>query len=141
MRGQGLSPNTYRSYLEAVKQSYAFTEGKHPLQVTPGDIEAFYDDLAKHADRATAYLRIKGLKKFFAGVRNVVPGFVSPFEIMSEKLHAKLNRTTRGNRTKKAPTQGELKALLEFLRRDTSIFGQQNHAIVYMLVTSGLRAS
>jgi hypothetical protein len=63
--GQGLSPNTYRSYLQAVKQFYSFTEGKHPLQVTSGDIEAFYDDLVQRVDRSTAYLRVKGLQKFF----------------------------------------------------------------------------
>ena len=60
---------------------------------------------------------------------------------MGEKLHAKLNRTTRTSRTKKALTQGEVKALLEFLGRDESLQGRENYALVYMLVTSGLRAS
>jgi len=36
-------------------------------------------------DRNTAYLRIRGLKKFFSGIRNVLPIYTSPFEIMSEK--------------------------------------------------------
>jgi len=141
LKGAGLSANTYRSYLQAVKQFYAFTEGKHPLQVTPGDIEAFYDDLAKRVDRNTAYLRIRGLKKFFSGIRNVLPIYTSPFEIMSEKLHEKLNRTKKGNRTKKALTVAELRALLAWLREDCSPRGLEDYAIVYTLATSGLRAS
>ena len=76
LRGAGLSPNTYRSYLEAVKQFYSFTDGLNPLQVKPADIEGFYDDLAKRVDRKTAYLRIRGLKKFFSGIRNVIPLYI-----------------------------------------------------------------
>lgn len=141
LQGAGLSPNTYRSYLQAVKQFYAFTEGKHPLQVTPGDIEAFYDHLAQGVDRNTAYLRIRGLKKFFEGIRRVLPIYTSPFEIMSEKLHGKLNRTKKGNRTKKALSVAELRALLAWLQEDRTPRGLEDYAIVFMLSTSGLRAS
>jgi integrase len=141
LKGSGLSPNTYRSYLEAVRQFYQFTKGLNPLQVRPGDIEAFYDHLLTRVDRNTAYLRIRGLKKFFEGVRNVVPFLTSPFEIMGEKLRAKLNCTKKGNRTKKTLTRDELKALLAFLRKDTSTRGREDYALVFMLVTSGLRAS
>jgi hypothetical protein len=35
LQGAGLSPNTYRSYLQAVRQFYAFTKGKHPLSRSP----------------------------------------------------------------------------------------------------------
>jgi integrase len=139
--GAGLSPNTYRAYLVAVKQLYEFTEGKHPLQITPADIEAFYDELAKRVDRNTAALRVAGLKKFFAGIRQVLPIYTSPFEIMSEKLHAKLSRTKKGNRTKKALAAAELRALLAWLEEDRSTRGLEDHAIVLMLATSGLRAS
>jgi hypothetical protein len=45
LRGAGLSPHTYRSYLTAVRQLYEYTNGLNPLQITPGHIEAFYDDL------------------------------------------------------------------------------------------------
>jgi len=141
LRGAGLSPNTYRAYLTAVKQLYEYTEGLNPLQVTPGHIEGFYDHLMKHVDRNTAYLRIRGLKRFFAGVSKVVPGYISPFEIMSKNLHRKLNRMKKGNRTKKALTVAEVKRLLAWLTQDNSILGQENHAIVYLLVTSGLRAA
>ena len=128
LKGSGLSPNTYRSYLEAVKQFYQFTKGLNPLQVRPADIEAFYDYLLTRVDRNTAYLRIRGLKKFFQGVRNVAPFYTSPFEKMGEKLRAKLNRTIYGCRTKKALTQREVRELLDFLSRDDSLQGRENHA-------------
>ena len=41
LRGAGLSPNTNRSNLTAVRQLYEFTEGLNPLQITTGHIEAF----------------------------------------------------------------------------------------------------
>jgi len=53
LRGAGLSPHTYRCYLAAVRQLYEFTNGLYPLQITPGHIETFYDDLAKRVDRNT----------------------------------------------------------------------------------------
>jgi integrase/recombinase XerD len=139
--GAGLSPNTYRSYLESVKQFYRFTEGKHPLQVTPGDIEAFYDDLAKRVDRNTAALRVCGLKAFFKGIRNVLPIYTSPFDVMNEKLSCKLSRVKKGNRTKKAMTAAELRALLAWLEQDRTARGLEDYAIVFTLATSGLRAS
>lgn len=141
LKGAGLSPNTYRSYLTAVRQLYDFTGGLNPLQIAPAHIESFYDDLVKRVDKNTAYLRIRGLKKFFAGIRNVIPFYTSPFEIMSEKLTAKLNKTKKGNRTKKALTKNELKDLLTFLAADTSVMGLENYAICLTLVTTGLRAS
>lgn len=141
LKGAGLSPNTYRSYLAAVKDFYRFTEGKHPLQVTPGDIEDWYDQLAKRVDRSTAALRVMGLKRFFAGIRNVLPIYTSPFEIMCSSLHAKLHRTKKGNRTKKALSVAELRALLTWFEEDRTPRGLEDHAIVYMLATSGLRAS
>lgn len=141
LKGAGLSANTYRSYLEAVRQFYGFTSGKHPLQVTAADIEAFYDAVLKRADLNTAYLRIMGLKRFFAGVRTVLPIFTSPFESMSEKLTRKLGRSRRKRRTKTALTKAEADALLCWLRRDSSPVGRENLALVTLLLTSGLRAS
>ena len=84
LRGNGLSPNTYRSYLTAVKQFYEFSGHLNPLQCRPADIESFYDHIVKTVDRNTAYLRIRGLKKFFAGVEKVVPIFTNPFSIMND---------------------------------------------------------
>ena len=141
LRGQGLSPNTYKGYLVAVRQLYEFTDGLNPLQVTTGHIEAFYDDLSARVDRSTAYLRIRGLKKFFGGISRMVPGYVSPFDVMSKKLTKKLNRNKKGTRTKKALFKGEVKALLKWLSSDHSQKGRSNYSMVYMLVTSGLRAT
>ena len=141
LKGAGLSPNTYRSYLQAVKQFYNFTGGKHPFQANAADIEAFYDDMLKRADMNTAYLRIMGLKRFFAGIRTVLPIYTSPFETMSEKLVHKLNRSRRKRRTKAALTRAEADALLRWLREDKAPIGHENLALVTMLLTSGLRAS
>jgi len=141
LRGAGLSPNTYRSYLTAVKQFYQFSHGLNPFQVTPADIEAFYDDLVKHGDRNTAYLRIRGLKRFFAGIRNVINFYTSPFDMMENRLVKKLNRTKKGNRAKKALSKAEIRRLLAWLQQDRTAKGQGDYALFFMLVTSGLRAS
>ena len=60
---------------------------------------------------------------------------------MSETLNRKLNRSRRRHRTKQALTEAELKGLLGCLRKDRSIKGLENYAIVLTLSTSGLRAS
>jgi site-specific recombinase XerD len=60
---------------------------------------------------------------------------------MSASLHRKLNRSKGRYRTKQALTKTELKTFLAWTWKDRSIKGQENYAIVLMLVTSGLRAS
>ena len=132
LKGQGLSPNTYRSYLGSVKLFYDFMEGLNPLQGTAGDIESFYDATIKKNERKTAYIRIQGLKKFFAGIRKVITFYTSPFEAMPEKLKKKLSKTKKGNRTKTALSKNEMKALLSFLQADNSIQGTENYSIVYI---------
>jgi hypothetical protein len=67
LKGQGLSTNTYRSYLAAVRQLYEYTDGLNPLQIEKGHIEAFYDDLVRKSSRNTASSRIAGLKRFLKG--------------------------------------------------------------------------
>ena len=141
LQGQGLSPCTYRNYLTAVEQFYAFTGGMHPMQVTAADVEMFYDDLLKKVDRNTARLKVAGLKKFFAGVEKVCPLIESPFKSMSEKLNRKLNRTKKSTGTKKALTKGELRALLDYLGQYHTVKDRGTYAMVFMLVTSGLRAA
>jgi integrase len=142
LKGSGLAESTYKSYLLAVKDFYKFTAHKLPTQIRDSDIEAFYDEMAKRLDRNTAYLRIRGLKKYFERCEKVLhPFFESPFKSMSEKLNRKLNRKKRGNRTKKTLTPTEIKRLLNWLSEDTSEYGRGNYVIVYMLITSGLRSA
>ena len=62
-------------------------------------------------------------------------------KILSQTLHDKLNRTKKGNRTKKALQKHELRALLDWLSSDKSVQGLEDYALVLMLATSGLRAS
>jgi site-specific recombinase XerD len=139
LRGQGLSPNSYRTYRQAIKTFYEWTKGKHPLKVAPADVEAFYDARARAVDRNTACPVIKGLKNFYEGVKRLLPFYSSSFEQMPEKLVKKLNRTKKGNRTKKALTKDEKKAILAYLSETDTAKGLENYAIVFMLVTSGLR--
>jgi len=139
LMGAGLSPNTYDSYTESIKQLFEFLEQKHPLQVTPADIEAFYDNLLEHVGRNTACLRIAGIKRFYKNICEKFPFYQSPFDVMSKKLLRKLGKIKK-TRQKKALSKAELRQLLDFLKCDTSLKGIQNYALIMFLVTTGLRA-
>ena len=147
LRGQGLSKSTYHTYRQAFMAFYKFTQkhyklekGLHPLQVSLAEIETFYDDRVKEVDVNTACLEIQGLKKFFASVEIKIPGYESPFREMPEKLKEKLNRVKNGNRKKKPLSKTEVHRLLAWLEQKKDVKGLENYAMVYMLVTSGLRA-
>ena len=60
---------------------------------------------------------------------------------MRKNFKRKLNRIKKGNRTKKALTVKEIMGLLSWLKEDKSIYGLENYALVFMLITSGLRAT
>lgn len=139
LRGQGLSKNSYDAYLQAVKGLYTFTGGKHPLQWTTGDIEAFYDSLRFKNSIATAYNRMAGLKNFCKTVQQQLPFWQSPFDNMNEKMQKKLATTAQGKQ-KSALYQKELQAVLTHLRSDHTLKGLQIYAAVITLVTTGLRA-
>lgn len=142
LKGAGLSINTYKSYLQSVKLFYEFTNSLNPLQVRAGDIESFYDSLIKKKVHIkTASLRMAGLKRFFAGIRKIIPFYTSPFETMEEKLKQKLSSTGKRSGVKEALTREEVFSLLDFLKSQGNDLSMQNHAIIFMLVTSGLRAS
>ena len=140
LRGRGLSPHTYASYLQAVKQLYDFTDGLNPFQITPGHIERFYDDLRKRVEINTACLRMRGLKKFFHCIAEQCPGFVSPFEIMSEPLLKKLKLTDKPA-TKSALTKAEMNRLLQWLSARMDPRGKLAYSAIFMLVTSGMRCA
>jgi integrase/recombinase XerD len=140
LKGNGLSPNTYQAYHAAVKQFYAFTNGLHPFQVLPADIENFYDSIMEKVDRNTAAVRVAGLKKFFKGIEEQVSFYASPFNIMTEKLTRKLSRT-KAAKTKSSLNWAEYNCLLDFLEEDKSLKGLQNLALSYVLMTTGLRAA
>ena len=91
--------------------------------------------------RINTCLEIQGLKKFFASVETKIPGYESPFREMPEKLKKKLNRVKNGNRKKKPLSKSEVHRLLTWLEQKQDVKGLENYAMVYMLVTSGLRAS
>ncbi|MDD5547176.1 MAG: site-specific integrase [Candidatus Omnitrophica bacterium] len=141
LKGAGLAATTYRSYLAAVRDFYAHTGGLNPLQVTPAMIEDWYDTLSKRVGRGTAYCRVQGLKRFFRGVGAVVPFYISPFDIMNEKLIQKLSRTKKGNRTKPALSWSELTAVMAWLGSLPTLRARQDRALLLFLATSGLRAA
>ena len=138
--GAGLSPNTYRCYLSAVKDFYNLTDGLNPLQVIPADIERYYDTVLKRVDRNTAYIKIMGLKKFFKGISKVIPFHVSPFDQMTPELIKKLSKTKKDNTTKQALSKAELQRVFAFLDTDTSLKGLQNKAVIRILFSTGLRS-
>jgi integrase len=140
LKGAGLSENSYRSYLTAVRQFYEHTGGLHPLKVRAADIEDFYDHLVERVGRSTARLRILGLKRFFRGVEEAVPFFRSPFTDMEDRLVKKIARSDKAKRGK-ALTAAETRRLLELLEKDTTVLGLENLAIVKMLLATGLRAA
>ena len=142
LKGQGLSEGSYKVYMTAVRQLYEFTGGLNPFQITLNHIEAFYDYYSKKLDRNTLYNKIKGLKRFFKGIKKLAPGWISPFDVMDERLTRKLNRSKKG-KTKKALSVDEVNRLLSYLKSKAgkSVIDTENYTLVFMLVTSGLRAS
>ncbi len=139
LMGAGLSRNTYRAYLQSVKNFYGYTEGLNPLQVRPADIEAYYDELVdRDVNDKTIALRIAGLKKFFSGIRNVIPAYTSPFEVMSDKLKKKLGKREKDKGTKQALNKEEIRRTLKHLRENED---PVDHAMIFFLLTSGLRAA
>lgn len=140
LRGQGLSANSYKAYLQAVKGLYEHTGGLHPLQWTTADVEAYYDALRASTSVNTAYLRMAGLRNFCKTVQAQVPFWESPFDVMPEKLTRKLATTEQGQQ-KAALYKTELHAVLEYLEGDRSLRGLQNKALVLTLATTGLRAA
>ena len=141
LRGVGLSPNTYRSYLTSLKQLYETTGGLNPLQVTAAHVERFYDSMAGKVDQNTRALRIRGLRRFYKHLEELVPGYRGPFQDMDPKLAKKLNKVKKGCRTKAALAKTEARDLLAWLGRREGLKAQADYAVVLFLLTSGLRAA
>lgn len=137
--GAGNSQNTTRAYLCACKQFYDFSGELHPMQCDAAMVEAFYDQLPPDLD--TRAQRIAGLKFMYRMISERYPTYQTPFDLMPEKLQAKLRRTKKDESERDALTETEYKDLLTFLRRDISLKGKQNYAIVRFLETSGMRIS
>jgi integrase/recombinase XerD len=80
-----------------------------------------------------------GLKKFYDGVKKIIPFYQSPFERMSKELQQKLSRKKK-NKTKPALSFDEWEKLMIFLNEDLSVKGLQNKALVFLLYYTGLRS-
>ena len=117
--GEGKALNTYKTYLTGCKQFYDFTGCLHPMQAgTPEWIEQYYDSL-DGLDLNTKVLRMRSLKFMYRKVAERYPFYKSPFDIMSEKLTKKLNRSKKDESTKGALTLDEYRKILAMLNRST----------------------
>ena len=139
MQGRGLSPETYNSYMEAVKQFYTLFNGLHPLQWTPAHIEEFYDVIKKKNSIRTAQIRISGIKRICKNIKELMPFWDNPFDVMSESVKTKLATGEKGKK-KIALYKKELQAVLDYLKSDNTLKAKQNYAMIMTLVTTGLRA-
>jgi len=103
LKGSGLSPNTCRSYLEAVKQFYRFTKGLNLLQVRVADIEAIKarqstSTPARHLPKKLIGSSKKSLRQRRYAASATV-GFVTPYQISDQnilcmaKLRIEIERT------------------------------------------------
>ena len=140
--GTGKTKGTYRTYMIACKQFHAFTKGEHPMAGgTVANVEAYYDSLVdQKLSLKTIRLRMAGLKYMFSRVQDRFPYWTSPFDEMAEVVKQKINRSEKDTAEKDALTAKEYRALLAMLRKDDSLKGKQNYAMVRFLVVSGLRA-
>jgi integrase/recombinase XerD len=139
--GHGHSPRTTETYLIGCKQFYQFTGGLHPMQSgTPEWIESWYDSL-DDKDLNTKVLRIRSLKFMYRKICERFPFYTSPFDIMTEVLNRKLNRSKKDESERDALTEHEYKALLKYLQSDKSTKGLQDYSIIRFGVTSGMRAA
>lgn len=141
LQGQGLSPDTYRSYMTHVRSMAEFV-GLHisPLEWTAGDIEAFFDHTSQRCGANTAVNYLCGVKNVLKRVSEMFAGvWRSPFEDLSPAAIKKMSRKEL-NQTKLALSQNEVAALLERLAADGSTSGKQTRAAVLVMLLTGLRA-
>ena len=139
--GNGLSKNTYKTYMYATKEFFEFVGQLNPLQIKPRHIEEWYNNMAERLDKKSCALKIAGLKKFFKNVKEKCPLAVSPFENMDSKLLKKVMKIPKGNGRPEALNKDELDKLFEFLRKDDSTIGVRNYALVQMLAATAMRIS
>lgn len=138
LRGQGLSPGTYRVYLGAVREFYDWSDGLHPFQWTPQHIEMFYDHVRERVSVNAAYVKVAALKNFCSQVVKQFPFVESPFSRMSDALIKKLNQSGR-SRKKKALYRSEIRGMLDYLESQDSLKADQTRAMIVTMLSTGLR--
>ena len=140
--GTGKSKNTIASYRESCKQFFDFTGGQHPWAVAaPEWIESWYDSM-DGLSLNTRAIRIKGIRFMYRRMSERYPtAFEDPFNIMDDKLKAKLSRSEKDESQRDAFAATEYRAILTMLREDKSLKGKQDYAIFRFGVTSGMRSA
>ena len=137
LRGVGLSPNTYRPYLGAVRSFYEFMGNAIPVDVMPADIERRIETIAPASRPARGY----GLKKFYANLTKVT-GLPDPFDDMDDRLHDKIFRGPKHDGPKDSMTANEAARLIAWLDKHRSeLWHESTAALVRFLLATGLRAA
>ena len=139
--GNGLSKNTYKTYMYATKEFFEFVGQLNPLQIKPSHIEEWYNSMTERLDKKSCALKIAGLKKFFKNVKEKCPLCTSPFDVMDKKLLKKIMKIPKSNGRPEALSKDELDKLFEFLRKDDSTKGVRNYALIQMLAATAMRIS
>lgn len=138
LMGKGDSRHTYRSYTTSIQQFWNHADGK-VLTAGLGDIEAFFDDVARKNSRETAGVRVVALRRFFKELEGRIPFYESPFKDIPEKLKRKFN--TKKEADIEALELSEMKAVLLFLSHDTTEEGLRDYALLHLAFNSGLRVA
>ena len=140
--GKGNAASTNRIYKMSIRLFLEFIEYKTPLQWFPGDLEAWYDSMVSRGiDLNTIHNRFSALKGLCKNIKDMASFWDNPFEIMDEKLKRKLFKKKSTSGTLSALTEKELHGVLDMLLEPNTLSRLHSHAIIYFLVTSGLRAS
>ena len=142
LQGQGYAKETYRNTKNVFAAFLEYLDGigrpTRPDYVTPADIEMYFDDACGRVKRDTACAYAGYLRRVFYAMEERVPGFVSPFVNMPERLLKKL-KFPRTDRQPEYLLTEEVNAIMEMLRKDDTDRGWRDYAIVMFLTHTGCR--
>jgi integrase len=134
----GLSPGTYKTYGVSMKLFLRFIEYRTPLQW----LEMWNDAMESEGfDRKTILNRLAALRKCCKRMKELIPGYNDPFDMLSKKTWKKIFKKPAEQGVRAALTKEELNGLLEMLLKPNHWSRLMNYCIIYILASSGLRAS
>jgi site-specific recombinase XerD len=62
---EGKTPNTQQIYMAALRDFLAFTDGKHPRDVSPLDVASWKEDLKRRRAHSTIAHRLSALSSYY----------------------------------------------------------------------------
>jgi integrase/recombinase XerD len=142
LRGMGLRPNTYRLYRINISFFLKFVKHKTPFQWLINDMEMWHDEMEKQGlDRNTIVNRLFAVKKICSSLKSLFPFMSDPFSEMDEKMKKRLFKRKDTQGTLSALTKEEVNGVLDMLLEPPYLSRLISYNCIYLLVTSGLRAS